>query len=58
MKKNKEINKVERHILYELLNHEAFFTMDIEDSLNSLKKHYTPEQVQEVFDKYVDSYSF
>lgn len=48
----KENNLIESHILYELQNHEAFYTYDIEEAFNSLP--YSKEEVQKVFNKYVN----
>lgn len=43
-------NKVRReHILYELCNHEAFYTNDIGDTLETLGEYYTEAEVMEVF---------
>ena len=48
----KENNLIESHILYELNNHEAFYTYDIEQAFNSLP--YSRDEVQKVFNKYVN----
>jgi hypothetical protein len=48
----KENNLIESHILYELNNHEAFYTYDIEQAFNCLP--YSKEEVQKVFNKYVN----
>ena len=48
----KENNLIESHILYELNNHEAFYTYDIEQAFNSLP--YSKDEVQKVFNKYVN----
>jgi hypothetical protein len=48
VKKNKQ---EEQEILYELRNHEAFYTCDIEETFKSLEG-YTLEQVREVYNKY------
>lgn len=37
------------NILYELNNHEAFYTCDITDTLEALGEDYTAEEVQQVF---------
>lgn len=52
-KKNEiKSNKLRKdHILYELNNHEAFYTGDLEDTLNALGSEYTIEEVREVFKK-------
>lgn len=39
----------EAHILYELNNHEAFYTHDIEDTLECLGTGYSREEVMKVF---------
>lgn len=43
----KELRKA--HILYELNNHEAFYTRDIESTVEALGGDYTEEEVQEVY---------
>lgn len=48
---NEEVKKLEpeKVILYELANHEAWYTGDITDAYEVLKDYgYTPEQVQKV----------
>lgn len=43
-------NKVRsENILYELCNHEAFYTCDIEDTLLALGSDYTQDEVQAVY---------
>lgn len=43
-------NKVRReNIVYELNNHEAFYTFDIESTLNALGEDYTKTEVMQVF---------
>lgn len=37
------------HILYELNNHEAFYTGEIEDTMDALGKAYTMEEVLKVY---------
>lgn len=37
------------HIIYELCNHEAFYTGDIEDTLSTLGEDYTIEEVWSVY---------
>lgn len=45
-------NKQRRaNILYELINHEAFYTCDIDDTLEHLGTDYTRSEVQEVYNK-------
>lgn len=39
-----------QHILYELNNHEAYYTHDIESTLNALGDDFTREEVLSVFD--------
>jgi hypothetical protein len=46
----------EQHICYELSNHEAFYTYEIEDTLDALGGDYTREEVWEVFNKNKDKY--
>ena len=41
----------EANILYELQNHEAFYTNSIEDTLEALGEEYTKEEVQNVYRK-------
>ena len=41
----------EANILYELQNHEAFYTNSIEDTLEALGEDYTKEEVQNVYRK-------
>jgi hypothetical protein len=48
----------EKTILYELLNHEAFYTGDISSALDVLEGfNYTREQVKKVFNKYFEQYA-
>ena len=51
----KEINTSKKmredNILYELNNHEAYYTGDIEDTLSSLGKDYTRKEVWKVYQK-------
>lgn len=42
----------ETHILYELNNHECFYTGDIESALDALGEGYTSEEVQAVYKKF------
>lgn len=37
------------NIIYELSNHEAWYTMDIQDTLQALGEDYTEEEVKKVF---------
>lgn len=41
--------KRKENILYELCNHEAFYTNDIEDTLNHLGSDYSEKEVMDVF---------
>lgn len=43
-------NKLRKeHIIYELSNHEAWYTMDITDTLRALGKDFTEDEVKKVF---------
>ena len=42
----------EAHILYELNNHEAFYTCEIDETLDVLGSDYTSSEVQAVYKKY------
>lgn len=42
----------EKHILYELNNHECFYTGSIEGAIQALGEEYTKEEVEEVRKKY------
>ena len=56
---NKKIkaNKLEeKEILYELENHEAFYTYDISDVVDLFEDKYTEERIKMVFDKYKRKY--
>lgn len=44
----------EAHILFELCNHEAFYTCSIEDAMRVLP--YTPKQVWDVYNKHKEAY--
>lgn len=48
----KEAKALEQHILYELNNHEAFYTSSTETTLDALGDDYTAEEVKEVYKKY------
>lgn len=39
------------NILYELNNHEAFYTNDLESTLSTLGEDYTEEEVRKVFNE-------
>lgn len=45
----KELGLRKAYILYELNNHEAFYTYDIHDTVSALGGDYTTEEVAEVF---------
>ena len=45
----------ERHIIYELQNHESFYTMDPSDAISALKNFYSEKEILEVFCKCVKS---
>jgi hypothetical protein len=45
----KELGLRKAYILYELNNHEAFYTYDIHDTVRALGGDYTTEEVAEVF---------
>ncbi len=45
----KENKQREANILYELNNHEAFYTGDITDTMETLGDNYTKTEVQKVF---------
>lgn len=43
-------NKLRKeHIIYELSNHEAWYTMEIEDTLTALGEDFTEDEVKKVF---------
>lgn len=48
----KETKAREQHILYELNNHEAFYTGDTESTIDALGDDYTDKEVKEVYKKY------
>ncbi len=45
----KENNARIEHILYELNNHEAFYTGSIDDTMKALGKDFTADEVMEVY---------
>lgn len=47
----------EEEILYELSNHEAFYTGDIQNTFNSLGGDYTIEEVRTIYNKNYEKYS-
>ena len=48
----------EKTILYELQNHEAFYTGEIYDTMKVLADYgYTEKQVKEVYNKYLEQYA-
>lgn len=48
----KDAKARETHILYELNNHEAYYTGTIEETLEALGDDYTAEEVQAVYKKF------
>lgn len=46
---NKKLRREE--IVYELGNHEAWYTGDIEDTMDALGRGYTRKEVQKIFDE-------
>lgn len=47
-------------VLYELLNHEAYYTYDIEDTIDTMKGYYkdiTEEYIQKIFRKHANKYA-
>jgi nitrogen fixation-related uncharacterized protein len=48
-KKIKEAHAEKEHILYELRNHEAFYTGSIEDTCKALEGYYTREEIISVY---------
>lgn len=46
----------EAQIRYELANHEAWYTYEIDATMSALAGRYTEEKVWEVFYKYADQY--
>ncbi len=48
----KEVKARTEHILYELNNHEAFYTGTIESTLEALGEDYTSEEVQAIYKDY------
>jgi len=51
-KQIKDAKARETHILYELNNHEAYYTGTIDATLDALGEDYTAEEVQAVFKKF------
>ena len=47
-----ENNMREQYVLYELNNHEAFYTMSIESTQEALIGSYTPEEIWGIYRKY------
>lgn len=47
--------ETEAAILYELRNHEAFYTGEIDDVVDLFKGTYTPAQIRKVYRKYVNN---
>lgn len=50
LKKNRD--EIEKAILYELNNHEAFYSGEIDDVIDLFKGVYTTEQIRKVYRKY------
>jgi hypothetical protein len=50
--KVKENNLAETEILYELKNHECFYTGEIDDVVNMFKGTYTDKQIRDVYNKH------
>jgi hypothetical protein len=46
-----EFNLRYHHIVYELANHEAYYTYSIDDTMNALGPEYSEQEVTEVFKK-------
>lgn len=55
--KVKENKLDETEILYELNNHECFYTGDYSDVVDMFKGTYTEEQIRDVYNKNIDKYS-
>lgn len=55
--KIKEFNLEKSEILYELQNHEAFYTGDIEDTYFALNEKYTHEQIWKVYRENYEKYA-
>lgn len=53
----KENNMDDEVILYELANHEAFYTGEINDTYNALGGKYTNEKIWQVYNKNYDNYA-
>jgi hypothetical protein len=54
-KKVEENNLAETEILYELNNHESFYTGDYSDVVDMFKGTYTEEQIRNVYNKHIGS---
>jgi hypothetical protein len=48
----------EQYILDELINHEAWYTGDITDTLHAIGKGFTKAEVLKVYSKHRDQYSY
>ena len=48
----KEHKQRKEYILYELNNHECFYTQDITSALEALGSDYTAEEITEVYKEY------
>lgn len=56
------LNKIDKDtfILYELLNHEAYYTYELDDTLDALQWYYpniTKDEVAKVFRKHAEQYA-
>jgi hypothetical protein len=54
----KENKQRAANILYELNNHEAFYTNDIEDTLEALGSDYTADEVMTVYNSHYNNAHF
>lgn len=55
-KKVKDKNLAETEILYELNNHECFYTSDYSDVVDMFKGTYTEKQIRDVYNKHRESH--
>lgn len=53
----KEAKAREEHIIYELKNHECFYTGDISDAVDALGDDYTTEEVEKVLKNYKNKFT-
>ena len=54
----KEYDLRKKLIAYELANHEAFYTGELEDTINALGSDYTEEEVRQVYNENYHLYDF